>query len=35
MKARMDAMALGLLPYASLAPLAVLLLVHLFGGAKQ
>ena len=34
MKARMDALAWGLLPYVSFAPLAVMLLEQFFGSAK-
>ena len=35
MKARIYALAWGLLPYASSTPLTVLLLVQIFEGAKQ
>ena len=35
MQARIYALAWGLLPYTTSTPLAVLLLVNLFGGAKQ
>ena len=34
MKARLDALAWGLLPYASFAPLAVILLEQFVRGAK-
>ena len=34
MKARIDALAWGLLPYASFAPLTAILLEQLFGSVK-